>query len=123
MGSTRNGVIPTGYRFSPTKVELVNHYLRNKTAGKRLSSYPVMEVDVYDLEPQFLPFTDGGGGRLKNTTILRTGQRNGRMDHDQIGWSRTHEKEEGFGRRRLKKKSTRMELWWGDEDARVLSVQ
>ena len=47
---------PVGYRFSPTGLELINHYLKNKILGKSwLVDHAISEVNICRYEPWFLP--------------------------------------------------------------------
>ncbi|KAI3840784.1 hypothetical protein MKW92_017483 [Papaver armeniacum] len=44
-----------GFRFSPTDVELVNHYLKNKIDGSEKCDDAISEVDICKFEPWDLP--------------------------------------------------------------------
>lgn len=45
-----------GVRFSPTKQELINHYLKNKILGKTwLVDDSISEIDICNYDPMFLP--------------------------------------------------------------------
>ncbi|XP_073104959.1 uncharacterized protein [Elaeis guineensis] len=52
MGEEKN--FPAGYRFNPTKVELIEQYLKRKVSGKPLPSDIIKEVELYDLRPEVL---------------------------------------------------------------------
>ena len=45
---------PAGFRFNPTKVELIEQYLKRKVSGKPLPSDMIKEVELYDLQPEVL---------------------------------------------------------------------
>ncbi|EHA8588762.1 NAC domain-containing protein 67 [Cocos nucifera] len=45
---------PAGFRFNPTKVELIEQYLKRKVSGKPLPSDIIKEVELYDLQPEVL---------------------------------------------------------------------
>nr|DAD34421.1 TPA_asm: hypothetical protein HUJ06_005061 [Nelumbo nucifera] len=113
MGSTSNGVTPMGYRFFLTKSEFVCHYLQNKVVEKRLSLDVVVEVDVYDIEPQFLPCTDGGGEEIKEHyyfTYRSKKSENGSWPNRVV---KNPREGGGFWKEpRQMRKSTRMERWW-----------
>ncbi|CAL9051937.1 unnamed protein product [Musa banksii] len=48
--------LPPGFRFRPTDVELVNHYLEEKIAGRIKSADEVIsEIDICKSEPWDLP--------------------------------------------------------------------
>ena len=48
--------LPLGFRFRPTDVELVNHYLKGKISGRIKSEVEVIpEIDVCKYEPCDLP--------------------------------------------------------------------
>lgn len=50
--------LPLGFRFRPTDVELVNHYLKGKITGRSNSEAVVIaEVDICKCEPWDLPGT------------------------------------------------------------------
>ncbi|CAA7013059.1 unnamed protein product [Microthlaspi erraticum] len=46
-----------GYRFQPTEVELINHYLKNKNLGNSswLVDNGIKEINICSYEPMFLP--------------------------------------------------------------------
>jgi len=54
--TSRTG-LPVGYRFHPTDLELVNHYLRLKMLGKDSQVSDIAQVDVCKWEPWQLPST------------------------------------------------------------------
>ncbi|TQE12778.1 hypothetical protein C1H46_001651 [Malus baccata] len=43
--------VPPGFRFHPTDEELVDYYLRKKTASKPIDFDVVRDVDLYKIEP------------------------------------------------------------------------
>ncbi|KAG5592977.1 hypothetical protein H5410_043491 [Solanum commersonii] len=43
--------VPPGFRFHPTDEELVDYYLRKKTASKRIDLDVIKEIDLYKIEP------------------------------------------------------------------------
>ncbi|KFK22641.1 hypothetical protein AALP_AAs66509U000200 [Arabis alpina] len=50
--------VPTvfpGYKFSPTDVELISYYLKNKMDGLEKSVEIIPDADVYNIEPWDLP--------------------------------------------------------------------
>ncbi|KAJ8775340.1 hypothetical protein K2173_020344 [Erythroxylum novogranatense] len=48
------GVYPLGWRFSPTDVEAIYCYLKNKVENRPLPPVGIMEVDIYEFNPQDL---------------------------------------------------------------------
>ncbi|KAK1275488.1 NAC domain-containing protein 78 [Acorus gramineus] len=48
-------LLPPGFRFHPTDVELVRHYLRRKVMGKPILCEAVSEVELYKFAPWDLP--------------------------------------------------------------------
>ncbi|KAF2293319.1 hypothetical protein GH714_000771 [Hevea brasiliensis] len=56
---------PPGYRFRPLDGELVVHYLKNKIANQPLPPNKIMEVKLYEYNPEKL--ADAGGGYWKAT--------------------------------------------------------
>ncbi|KAM1456798.1 hypothetical protein ACFX13_034895 [Malus domestica] len=54
MGKGKS-LLPPGFRFSPTDVELVQYYLKRKVMGKRLRYNFVAEVDIHKYAPWDLP--------------------------------------------------------------------
>ena len=47
---------PVGYRFSPTGLELINHYLKNKILDKLwLVNDAINEINICAHDPKFLP--------------------------------------------------------------------
>ncbi|WOL18062.1 hypothetical protein Cni_G26855 [Canna indica] len=47
--------LPAGFRFCPSDVELVCHYLQKKVANERVSQGTMVEVDLHTNEPWELP--------------------------------------------------------------------
>lgn len=56
-------LLPPGFRFHPTDVELVKYYLKRKVMGKNLHFEAIAEVDIYKFAPWDLP----------NKSCLQTG--------------------------------------------------
>lgn len=52
MGKT---LLPPGFRFHPTDIELVKYYLKRKVMGKKLCLDAISEVDIYKHSPWDLP--------------------------------------------------------------------
>ncbi|KAK8587672.1 hypothetical protein V6N13_086654 [Hibiscus sabdariffa] len=50
----KNTLAP-GFRFHPTDVELIMYYLKRKILGKKLSTNPIAEVEIYKYPPWDLP--------------------------------------------------------------------
>lgn len=55
MGKT--SLMPPGFRFHPTDVELVMFYLKKKVLRKRLGFEAIAVVDIYKFTPWDLPGT------------------------------------------------------------------
>lgn len=53
--------LPPGYRFSPSDVELVAHFLKRKINGERFDVNPIVVVDLYKMEPWDLPVRSVNG--------------------------------------------------------------
>ncbi|KAE9613158.1 putative transcription factor NAM family [Lupinus albus] len=43
--------LPPGFRFHPTDEELVDYYLKNKIASKRIELDVIKDIDLYKIEP------------------------------------------------------------------------
>ncbi|EEF36295.1 NAC domain-containing protein 86 [Ricinus communis] len=48
--------LPYGYRFRPSKAELLVHYLKRKIMGEQLPANVIPTIDVYACNPEQLPF-------------------------------------------------------------------
>lgn len=45
------GILPPGFRFHPTDVELVMYYLKRKVMKKKFQFEAMAELNVYKYEP------------------------------------------------------------------------
>ena len=45
------GILPPGFRFHPTDVELIMYYLKRKVMGKKFLFEAMAELNVYKYEP------------------------------------------------------------------------
>lgn len=52
MGKT---LLPPGFRFHPTDVELVCYYLKRKVTGKSFQFEAISEIELYRFAPWELP--------------------------------------------------------------------
>lgn len=50
-------LLPPGFRFHPTDVELVMYYLKRKVMGKKLHFEAITELNIYKFSPWELPGT------------------------------------------------------------------
>lgn len=50
-------LLPPGFRFHPTDVELVMYYLKRKVMGKKLHFEAITELNIYKFSPWDLPGT------------------------------------------------------------------
>lgn len=48
-------LLPPGFRFHPTDVELILYYLKRKIMGKKLHYEAIAEVNIYKFSPWDLP--------------------------------------------------------------------
>ncbi|OWM91452.1 hypothetical protein CDL15_Pgr017370 [Punica granatum] len=48
-------ILPPGFRFHPTNVELLKYYLKRKILNRPLHFDAIREVDIYELDPWELP--------------------------------------------------------------------
>uniref|UniRef100_A0A6M2EVH4 NAC domain-containing protein n=1 Tax=Populus davidiana TaxID=266767 RepID=A0A6M2EVH4_9ROSI len=51
----KKSLLPPGFRFHPTDVELVKYYLKRKLLGKKLHFQAIAEVEIYKYAPWDLP--------------------------------------------------------------------
>lgn len=45
------GMLPPGFRFHPTDVELIMYYLKKKVMGKKFHFEAMADLNVYKYEP------------------------------------------------------------------------
>lgn len=48
-------LLPPGFRFHPTDVELVQYYLKRKVMGKSFRFEAISEIELYKFAPWDLP--------------------------------------------------------------------
>ncbi|XP_057788890.1 NAC domain-containing protein 2-like [Salvia miltiorrhiza] len=77
--------LPFGYKFDPTSVELLQHYLIPKLRGEKLPSDYVMDLDhLYTYEPCQLPFNQFKHAKNDEAFFFTTDIRKSSEEESQI---------------------------------------